>query len=96
MRTKYTTCNGDTVAARPISRPPAICRRNDRFVAALMRYSCSRFGRFVPMGKSPQKRYKEALEDPDIPGFVRDVLVKEQTHIAASHDKGKALRDVKK
>jgi uncharacterized protein (TIGR02284 family) len=43
-----------------------------------------------------KKAYKEALEDPDIHSSVREVLVKQQSHIAASHDKVKALRDSKK
>jgi uncharacterized protein (TIGR02284 family) len=37
--------------------------------------------------------YKEALEDPDIHSSVREVLVRQQSHIAASHDKVKAFRD---
>jgi uncharacterized protein (TIGR02284 family) len=43
-----------------------------------------------------KKAYKEALEDPDIHSSVREVLVKQQSHIAASHDKVKSLRDSKK
>jgi uncharacterized protein (TIGR02284 family) len=43
-----------------------------------------------------KKAYKEALEDPDIRSSVRGILVKQQLHIAASHDKVKALRDSKK
>jgi uncharacterized protein (TIGR02284 family) len=37
--------------------------------------------------------YKEALEDPDTHSSVREVLVRQQSHIGASHDKVKALRD---
>jgi uncharacterized protein (TIGR02284 family) len=40
--------------------------------------------------------YKEALEDQDIHSSIREVLVRQQSHIAASHDKVKALRDSKK
>lgn len=43
-----------------------------------------------------KKAYKEALEDQDIHSSVREVLVRQQSHIAASHDKVKALRDSKK
>ena|ERR1700678_4004156 len=40
-----------------------------------------------------KKAFKEALEDQDIHSSVREVLVRQQSHIAASHDKVKALRD---
>ena len=40
-----------------------------------------------------KKAYKEALENQDIHSSVREVLVKQQSHIAASHDKVKAFRD---
>jgi uncharacterized protein (TIGR02284 family) len=40
-----------------------------------------------------KKAYKEALEDQDIHSSIREVLVRQQSHIAASHDKVKALRD---
>jgi uncharacterized protein (TIGR02284 family) len=43
-----------------------------------------------------KKAYKDALEDPDTHSSIREVLVKQQSHIAASHDKVKALRDSKK
>lgn len=43
-----------------------------------------------------KKAYKEALEDPDIHSSIREVLVRQQSHIAASHDKVKGLRDSKK
>jgi uncharacterized protein (TIGR02284 family) len=43
-----------------------------------------------------KKAYKEALEDNETPTAVRDVLLKQQLHISASHDKVKALRDSKK
>jgi len=43
-----------------------------------------------------KKAYKEALEDPDIHSSIREVLVRQQSHIAASHDKVKAMRDSKK
>ncbi|MBB5060454.1 uncharacterized protein (TIGR02284 family) [Granulicella aggregans] len=42
-----------------------------------------------------KKAYKEALEDSDVTIAVREVLVKQQFHIVASHDKVKALRDSK-
>jgi uncharacterized protein (TIGR02284 family) len=40
-----------------------------------------------------KKAYAEALEDQDIHSSIREVLVKQQSHIAASHDKVKAFRD---
>jgi uncharacterized protein (TIGR02284 family) len=40
-----------------------------------------------------KKAYKEALEDQDVHSSIREVLVRQQSHIAASHDKVKALRD---
>jgi uncharacterized protein (TIGR02284 family) len=43
-----------------------------------------------------KKAYKEALEDQDIHSSIREVLVRQQSHVAASHDKVKALRDSKK
>jgi uncharacterized protein (TIGR02284 family) len=43
-----------------------------------------------------KKAYKEALEDPDIHSSIREVLVRQQLHIASTHDKVKALRDSKK
>jgi uncharacterized protein (TIGR02284 family) len=43
-----------------------------------------------------KKAYKDALEDQDIHSSIREILVRQQSHIAASHDKVKALRDSKK
>jgi|SRR5450756_1891206 len=43
-----------------------------------------------------KKAYKEALEDPDIHSSIREVLLRQQSHIAASHDKVKAFRDSSK
>jgi uncharacterized protein (TIGR02284 family) len=40
-----------------------------------------------------KKAYKEALEDQDIHSSIREVLVRQQSHISASHDRVKALRD---
>jgi uncharacterized protein (TIGR02284 family) len=40
-----------------------------------------------------KKAYKEALEDPDTQSSIREILVRQQSHIAASHDKVKAFRD---
>ena len=40
-----------------------------------------------------KKAYKEALEDKDVHGVIREILVRQQSHIAAAHDKVKALRD---
>jgi uncharacterized protein (TIGR02284 family) len=43
-----------------------------------------------------KKAYKEALENTDVHGSIREILVKQQSHVTASHDKVKALRDSKK
>ena len=41
-----------------------------------------------------KKAYKEALEAKDLPsGKIRELLLKQQTHIQASHDTVKAFRD---
>ena len=40
-----------------------------------------------------KKAYRDALEDTDTPSSIREVLVQQQPHIAASHDKVKAFRD---
>jgi uncharacterized protein (TIGR02284 family) len=40
-----------------------------------------------------KKAYKEALDDQDVHSSIREVLVRQQSHIAASHDKVKAFRD---
>jgi uncharacterized protein (TIGR02284 family) len=40
-----------------------------------------------------KKAYKEALEDKDIHSSIREILVRQQSHITASHDKVKAFRD---
>jgi uncharacterized protein (TIGR02284 family) len=43
-----------------------------------------------------KKAYKEALEDGSVTSVVRELLVKQQSHISSLHDKVKALRDSKK
>jgi uncharacterized protein (TIGR02284 family) len=43
-----------------------------------------------------KKAYKEALESSEIPADVRAVLLQQQPHIQAAHDKVKALRDATK
>ena len=43
-----------------------------------------------------KKAYMEALEDQDIHSSIREVLVRQQSHIAASHDRVKAPRNSKK
>jgi uncharacterized protein (TIGR02284 family) len=43
-----------------------------------------------------KKAYKDALDDPDVHSSIREVLVRQQKHIAESHDKVKALRDNEK
>jgi uncharacterized protein (TIGR02284 family) len=40
-----------------------------------------------------KKAYKGALEDKDIHSSIREVLVRQQSHIAASHDKVKVFRE---
>lgn len=40
-----------------------------------------------------KKAYEEALRDPNIQSSVRQVLLKQQDHILASHEKVKAFRD---
>ena len=40
-----------------------------------------------------KKAYKEALDDTTISGSLRTLLMRQQTHIQASHDKVKAMRD---
>lgn len=40
-----------------------------------------------------KKAYKEALEDPEVVGAVRQILEHQQTHIRSSHDQVKAFRD---
>jgi uncharacterized protein (TIGR02284 family) len=40
--------------------------------------------------------YKKALGEAHLPGDIRVILTRQQTHILASHDKVKALRDAKK
>ena len=41
-----------------------------------------------------KKAYKEALESTSVTGALRSLLQTQQTHILASHDKVKAMRDV--
>jgi uncharacterized protein (TIGR02284 family) len=40
-----------------------------------------------------KKAYSEALEDKDVHGSIREILIRQQSHIAAAHDKVKAFRD---
>ncbi len=40
-----------------------------------------------------KKAYKEALESSSVTGQIRTLLQTQQTHIMASHDKVKAMRD---
>lgn len=40
-----------------------------------------------------KKAYKEALEDPEVVGTVRQVLERQQSHIRSSHDQVKTYRD---
>ncbi len=40
-----------------------------------------------------KKAYKEALESSSVTGPIRTLLQTQQTHIVASHDKVKAMRD---
>jgi uncharacterized protein (TIGR02284 family) len=40
-----------------------------------------------------KKAYKDALEDKDVTSSIREVLTRQQSHIVASHDKVKAMRD---
>jgi uncharacterized protein (TIGR02284 family) len=40
-----------------------------------------------------KKAYKEALEDSETSGAVREILTNQQTHIQQSHNKVKAFRD---
>ena len=40
-----------------------------------------------------KKAYKEALEDTTISGSLRSLLIRQQSHIQASHDRVKAMRD---
>jgi uncharacterized protein (TIGR02284 family) len=40
--------------------------------------------------------YKKALEYAHLPSDIREILMRQQAHILASHDKVKALRDAKK
>ncbi len=43
-----------------------------------------------------KKAYKEALEQTNLPSNIRDILTRQQSHIVASHDAVKAMRDSKK
>lgn len=40
-----------------------------------------------------KKAYKEALEDPEVAGTLRQLIERQHGHIQASHDKVKAFRD---
>lgn len=42
-----------------------------------------------------KKAYQAALDDNSISGNLRAILLRQQTHIQASHDKVKAMRDSK-
>jgi uncharacterized protein (TIGR02284 family) len=42
-----------------------------------------------------KKAYQDALKDPAISAPIRDILMKQQTHIKQSHDQVKAFRDSK-
>jgi uncharacterized protein (TIGR02284 family) len=45
---------------------------------------------------SAKAAYKKALEEKHLAANIRDILVKQQRHIEASHDRVKAMRDAKK
>jgi uncharacterized protein (TIGR02284 family) len=40
-----------------------------------------------------KKAYEEVLKMNDLPGNVRSILQKQQSHILSSHDQVKAMRD---
>jgi uncharacterized protein (TIGR02284 family) len=43
-----------------------------------------------------QRAYRTALEDEDLPAYLREMIVEQQTTLKASHDQIKALRDANK
>jgi uncharacterized protein (TIGR02284 family) len=42
-----------------------------------------------------KKAYEEALKDQDVHSSIREVLVRQQSHIREAHDRVKSLRDAK-
>ena len=42
-----------------------------------------------------KKAYKEALRDKDVHSSIREVLVRQQSHIQQAHDRVKSFRDAK-
>jgi len=42
-----------------------------------------------------KKAYEEALQSDKVPGSVRELLVRQQSHIRQAHDRVKMLRDAK-
>lgn len=43
-----------------------------------------------------QRAYRSALEDEELPAYVREMIVEQQTTLRSSHDQIKALRDANK
>ena len=43
-----------------------------------------------------QRAYRTALEDEDLPAYLREMIIEQQTTLRASHDQIKALRDANK
>lgn len=43
-----------------------------------------------------QKAYRTTLEDENMPGYLREILTRQQGVLKAAHDKVKALRDERK
>jgi len=43
-----------------------------------------------------QKAYKDALEDEDLPGDIRDLISEQKRSLRRSHDEIKAMRDMQK
>jgi uncharacterized protein (TIGR02284 family) len=43
-----------------------------------------------------QRAYRTALEDEDLPAYLREMVVEQQATLKASHDQIKALRDANK
>jgi len=43
-----------------------------------------------------QRAYRTALEDEDLPAYLREMITEQQTTLRASHDQIKALRDANK
>jgi|APAra7269096979_1048534.scaffolds.fasta_scaffold00144_24 uncharacterized protein (TIGR02284 family) len=43
-----------------------------------------------------QRAYRTALEDEDLPAYVREMIVEQQRTLRSSHDQIKALRDANK